>query len=64
MWSDANKFKNEFGIDFITEYQGMFIDDMEAFTRGDLIDTFAKFGVKLEFNDGSANKNILLTARK
>ena len=50
MWADANKFKNEFGIDFVI------VADMATFTRGDLINIFKRFGVQLEFNDSSANK--------
>ena len=55
---DANRFKRDFGIDFATQYYQMVvnIDDVDDFVRQDLIRTFEKCGVRMVFNNESANK--------
>ena len=55
---DANRFKRDFGIDFATKYYQMVvnIDDVDDFVRQDLIRTFGKCGVRMEFNNESENK--------
>ena len=55
---DANKFKRDFGIDFATQYYQMVvnIDDVDDFVRQDLIRTFEKYGVRMEFHNEAANK--------
>ena len=55
---DANRFKCDFGIDFATKYYTMVvnIDEVDDFVRQDLIRTFGKCGVRMEFNNESENK--------
>ena len=55
---DANRFKRDFGIDFASQYYQMVVnfDDVDYFVRQDLIRTFEKCGVRMEFHNEAANK--------